>query len=309
MKSLKKSHTGLPPEWSPSLLHCHFDVPLDQCPTRKFAGHRLPVLPVLLWRHLVNSGGLDSEGIFRTEPSGKLRDEVKCSIVENKFNGCDDPNVCASIIKSWLRGLRPRLLDHVGSDAASFRVATKSCERTILEIEKKCSKLAFDTMMWILDRMIDITSREKKNRMNPNALATIFSMCLVSEDKEISENSAATLALQMAMVRTREHQFAVRDFLVKCMEWRSNSKKPRTFSSSSSKMDDDSDDTDTDSGVEFESKSTWCSSVVFEREAREFQSFHTHFMQVRQDVSPYQARILTTIDFKVRFPRHLVQFD
>jgi hypothetical protein len=111
-------------------------------------------------------------------------------------------------------------------------------------------------MMWILDRMIDITSREKKNRMNPNALATIFSMCLVSEDKEISENSAATLALQMAMVRTREHQFAVRDFLVKCMEWRSNSKKPRTFSSSSSKMDDDSDDTDTDSGVEFESKST-----------------------------------------------------
>ena len=231
-------------------------MPLDQCPTRKFAGHRLPVLPVLLWRHLVNSGGLDSEGIFRTEPSGKLRDEVKCSIVENKFNGCDDPNVCASIIKSWLRGLRPRLLDHVGSDAASFRVATKSCERTILEIEKKCSKLAFDTMMWILDRMIDITSREKKNRMNPNALATIFSMCLVSEDKEISENSAATLALQMAMVRTREHQFAVRDFLVKCMEWRSNSKKPRTFSSSSSKMDDDSDDTDTDSGVEFESKST-----------------------------------------------------
>ena len=74
--------------------------------------------------------------------------------------------------------------------------------------------------------MIDITSREKKNRMNPNALATIFSLCLVSEDKEISENSAATLALQMAMVRTREHQFAVRDFLVKCMEWRSNSKKP-----------------------------------------------------------------------------------
>ena len=98
-------------------------MPLDQCPTRKFAGHRLPVLPVLLWRHLVNSGGLDSEGIFRTEPSGKLRDEVKCSIVENKFNGCDDPNVCASIIKSWLRGLD--LVFWITSDRTPRRFASR----------------------------------------------------------------------------------------------------------------------------------------------------------------------------------------
>ena len=207
-----------------------------------------------MWRNLVASGGLDSEGIFRTEPSGKLRDEVKRSIIENKFDGCDDPNVCASIIKSWLRGLSPRLLDHVGSDAVSFRVATESCERTILEIEKKYSKLAFALFLWILDRMLDITSRENKNRMNPNALATIFSMCLVSEDSKISENSAPTLAMQMAMVQTREQQFAVRDFLVKCMEWREKTKKSRAFSMS--KTDDDSDDTDTDSGVDYESKST-----------------------------------------------------
>ena len=202
---------------------------------------------MLLWRHLVACDGLSSEGIFRTEPSGKLRDEVRRSIVENKFEGCDDPNVCASIIKAWLRGLCPRLLDHIGEDAVSFRVATESCERTISEIEKKCSKLAFVTFQWILDRMLDVTSRAKKNRMNPNALATIFAMCMVSEQKEIKEGSAPSLAMQMAMVRTREHQFAVRDFLVKCMELRAKTTRRRTISASSKIDDDESDDTDTDS--------------------------------------------------------------
>lgn len=100
--------------------------------------------------------------------------------------------------------------------------------------------------------MIDVTTHEKKNRMNANALATIFAMCMVNEQREISDKSSNSesnsASLAMAMVRTREHQFAVRDFLVKCMELRVKKKKKYGFFSSS--KEEDSDGTDTDSDVD-----------------------------------------------------------
>lgn len=216
-------------EWSPSILHCHFDGPLAQCPSRDVKGYasKIPVLPTLLWRYLVRSNGLRSEGIFRKEPNGTQRDAIRDEIVQNRFRGCDDPHICASIIKVWLRSLRPRLLHSMGTSAVTFRDGSSSlrtCAAAVSQIKKNDGVLAHEVFLWILDRMLDITDNQSANLMTPQAMATIFAMALaapIEHDKEESqEASILSASLATKMVQTRELQFAVRDFLERALEWR-----------------------------------------------------------------------------------------
>eukprot|EP00939_MAST-03C_sp_MAST-3C-sp1_P004371 g4371.t1 len=254
--------SGLPKGWNPAYVQNHFGVCLKDCPLRKRRAvscasdsktktttSKFPVLPTLMWVQLSRCGFLDTEGLFRKEPSGRVRDKVRHDIERNQFRGCDDPHVCASILKQWYRELRPCLLDRFGHDPLAYSVASETNAAAKDLVAMFPSALERDVFLWTVDRMIDVSRREKSNRMSRDAIAIVFAMALISspDDEGTTPTTTGSPDLFAArMKRLKALQSAVRDFLLRAMAWRVES---GAYAAAEEEREEEEEDTGTETTV------------------------------------------------------------
>ena len=90
---------GLPEEWKH--INKQFGLPLDKVPRTVVPGYkeRIPSLLVMMKRELEKGGGRNQEGIFRLAPNTEDCSMTKNEMNNGEFEGVDDVNVIANLIK------------------------------------------------------------------------------------------------------------------------------------------------------------------------------------------------------------------
>lgn len=161
-----------------------FGVPLKQCPAVRVDGYdeKIPAVLVMMKNELFRCGGLKTEGIFRLAPEKAACAMAKKEINHGEFDGCDDVNIMANLIKVWFRELPEKLLNAVPTSAIEHTArvgeagagalvsATREPERSLL--------------LWLLDMAADIVKHKRKNRMDSRNMAIVLSPNLYQPTEE-----------------------------------------------------------------------------------------------------------------------------
>jgi len=179
--------SGLPKDWDISK-QALFGVELAQCPRVEIEGYdsRIPIVLVILRKHLERLGGLTTEGIFRIAPDG-----TECQYVKNALNtgvgaevldGCTDPHVPANLIKQFFRELKPSLLGQLSRDQVVQIAEAPNPKGNIPKAMDDLSEPARSVFLWLLDLLCSIAQNESQNKMTLKNLAIVISPNLYNMD-------------------------------------------------------------------------------------------------------------------------------
>lgn len=183
---------GLPPQWGNQ--NVQFGVPYENLQKRAMEGYAdsIPTVLVMLKRHLFQANGHLSVGIFRLAPEKDACLNVKAQINEGRYEGCDDVNVLANLIKVFFRELPVSLLNSIG-DEHIYRIARLSGAQDTIPQMEEVLRGQDAVIYWLLDLMAEIVLNEDTNKMTVRNMAIVMSPNLYSVN---SDN--AMVALTMA---------------------------------------------------------------------------------------------------------------
>jgi len=158
-----------------------FGVPLDQMDVidwmpsdhlgAKFSG-KIPQLLADLKTHLVRTGGLRQEGIFRLAPGDVETQRAKQALNEGNFIPSEFPNpqLYAHLIKLWFRELPPSILNHCDPEKLILCKTSSQCQEIVDAMAPSSRTLLY----WLLELMRDVVKYADINFMNPANLGIVM---------------------------------------------------------------------------------------------------------------------------------------
>jgi len=159
----------------PNMQTKQFGVAPELLPSKKFPGYssELPTLLLDLKDMIKSLGGYKSVGIFRLAPEGKRNDEVKKLI--NRGGGewksnCNDVNLCANLLKVWLRELPEPIMDQVDRELIERSQELGAVAKAV----EKFPEPGRSILLWLWDMCTEIAEFEKENKMSPENLSIVI---------------------------------------------------------------------------------------------------------------------------------------
>lgn len=132
-------------------------------------GLRVPEVLVQMKRSLIAAGGLKSEGLFRL--AGDVAEIARLKEEMNKkvFQGSDNINTVATLIKVWFRELPEPLFDKVPTESIFYSSDADRCIAAYNGLPEPSKTL----LTWLLDLLCKTTEHAQINRMTPQNLAIV----------------------------------------------------------------------------------------------------------------------------------------
>lgn len=165
-------------ENAPAGMELHFNrqfgVPLKQCPAIHVDGYKekIPAVLVMMKNEMLNRGALETTGIFRLAPERSACARAKEQINHGTFEGCDDVNIMANLIKVWFRDLPEKLLNAAPPSAIDH--TARVGEAGAQEFVDKMREPEKSVLLWLLDMMADIVLAKRKTRMDARNMAIVL---------------------------------------------------------------------------------------------------------------------------------------
>eukprot|EP00501_MAST-03F_sp_TOSAG23-6_P000220 GSMAST32.ASY1.ANO1.225.1 assembled CDS len=199
--------------------NCQFGLPLSAYPSTKVTGYTRPIpffnnkcILLMLSRLLINSGGLNGEGIFRLAPDKNERNKSIEQINRGTFRGGDgDVNLYANLIKVWFRDLPNGILNAIDEktiEMVADEGGIKKAGQFVISLPEP-NKTIF---LWLLDLMEKVVLNNHVNRMKPRALAIVIAPNLYKPAD--GANPIIMMQFSGKVVRC----------LIECLEWRMTTK-------------------------------------------------------------------------------------
>ena len=182
-----------------------FGIPLRQVPDQRENGRlcgenpsgAVPAVLCMLRRHLVDRGGLRSEGVFR-----KSADKEECAAARAAINGgtfearsVHDEHVFSMLIKQFFRSLDPMLLNFWSADDLHRAAGTSKDPAKALAGVETMPEPNRSTFLWLLDLLAEAASLKAYNRMSPKALATVVGPNLWDNIPESAQANPMTVMM------------------------------------------------------------------------------------------------------------------
>ena len=157
----------------------------------------IPTILVTLKEHLLRLHGDTSEGIFRMAPSESQMGEIRTLITtgaqtpDEALASCVDPNLPATLIKQFFRGLQPGIFNLLGNNLLVQILQDKEpdIDSAILDLDDS-DRAAF---MWLLDLVSDIKAKQGINKMGLEGLAVVFSVNLWDDNTDPLQLQSVTV--------------------------------------------------------------------------------------------------------------------
>jgi len=192
-----------------TMLSKQFGVAPEALPSKRVPGYssELPTLLLDLNQMIRDLSGYKTVGIFRLAPDGKRNDEVKKLI--DRGGGewkttCRDENLCANLLKVWLREMPVPILDQIDPSI----VKTSQDLGTVAKAMEEFPEPGRSILLYLWDMCVEIAALETVNKMNPHNLAVVIAPNLFDANKFENPMKAVNFSGSASM------------FFQKGIEWR-----------------------------------------------------------------------------------------
>ncbi|KAJ1274344.1 hypothetical protein BS78_05G055400, partial [Paspalum vaginatum] len=133
-------------------------------------GNSVPMILLMMQRHLYEQGGLQAEGIFRINAENSqeefVRDQLNSGIVPDGI----DIHCLAGLIKAWFREMPSGVLDSIPPEQVMQCQSEEDCARVA-----KCLPSSEAALLdWAVNLMADVVQEEQINKMNTRNIAMVF---------------------------------------------------------------------------------------------------------------------------------------
>jgi len=184
-------YRGLPKEWEDALKK-QFGLPITLAASTKLEQYtsRIPNVLITMKDYLLSHDGLEQKGIFRLAPDATACKIVKDAFDSGSFNGCDDVNIVANLIKVWFRDLPVHILGCADPQA----VTTADTMDKALEVIRSFPEPNQSVIWWLLDLCVDIAKNSEVNLMTPKNLSICISPNLFKAEAPHNATPAEALA-------------------------------------------------------------------------------------------------------------------
>lgn len=133
-------------------------------------GNSIPIILILMQRHLYLQGGLQAEGIFRINAENGqeiyVRDELNKGVVPQGV----DLHCLAGLIKAWFRELPTGVLDSLTPEQVMHCNTEEECSLLVSLLPPVEAAL----LDWAINLMADVVQHECYNKMNARNIAMVF---------------------------------------------------------------------------------------------------------------------------------------
>jgi len=192
-----------------TMLAKQFGVAPEALPCKRVTGYpsELPTLLLDLKQMIRDLGGYKTVGIFRLAPEGKRNDEVKKLIDrgggEWKTN-CRDENLCANLLKVWLREMPIPIMDQVEKSLIQSSQDLGTVAKALEEFPEPGRSI----LLYLWDMCVEIAALETVNKMSPHNLAVVIAPNLFDANQFENPMKAMNFSASASM------------FFQKGIEWR-----------------------------------------------------------------------------------------
>ncbi|KAG8644765.1 hypothetical protein MANES_11G162500v8 [Manihot esculenta] len=133
-------------------------------------GNSVPMILLLMQRHLYAQGGLQAEGIFRINAENSQEEYVRDQLNRGVVPEGIDVHCLAGLIKAWFRELPTGVLDSLSPE----QVMQCQTEEDCAELARRLPPIETALLDWAINLMADIVQQEHVNKMNARNIAMVF---------------------------------------------------------------------------------------------------------------------------------------
>lgn len=156
----------------------------------------------MMHKYLSAHSGKEQVGIFRLAPDAEDCSFIKSQINTGNFNGCNDVNIVANLIKVWFREL-PRGLYNNIDEIVIHRIADTPYDPVSIAHEYHSFQEPEQSLiLWLLDVMAEIVMNESVNKMGAKNMSIVMSPNLFQTNAE-NPMAALTMAQKIADFTTK----------------------------------------------------------------------------------------------------------
>ncbi|KYR01321.1 RhoGAP domain-containing protein [Tieghemostelium lacteum] len=134
-------------------------------------GFSVPSILVSMKKSLIESGGLQQEGIFRLAGEQNEIKRIKETMNRNEFTSSTDINTIASLIKIWYRELPSPILNSVPTEKIFYSSDVDECVAAVNNLPEPQKSL----LNWLLNLLLQVSSYSSVNKMTAQNLAIVVS--------------------------------------------------------------------------------------------------------------------------------------
>ncbi|KAJ7971575.1 Rho GTPase-activating protein [Quillaja saponaria] len=133
-------------------------------------GNSIPVILLLMQRHLYAQGGLQAEGIFRINAENSQEEYVREQLNRGVVPDGVDVHCLAGLIKAWFRELPTGVLDSLSPEQVMQSQSEEECAQLVRLLPPTEAAL----LDWAINLMADVAQLEYLNKMNARNVAMVF---------------------------------------------------------------------------------------------------------------------------------------
>ncbi|KAF2321616.1 hypothetical protein GH714_000643 [Hevea brasiliensis] len=133
-------------------------------------GNSVPMILLLMQRHLYAQGGLQAEGIFRINAENSQEEYVRDQLNRGVVPEGIDVHCLAGLIKAWFRELPTGVLDSLSPE----QVMQCQTEEDCAELARRLPPTEAALLDWAVNLMADVVQQEHVNKMNARNIAMVF---------------------------------------------------------------------------------------------------------------------------------------
>ncbi|XP_022767049.1 rho GTPase-activating protein 5-like [Durio zibethinus] len=133
-------------------------------------GNSVPMILLLVQRHLYAQGGLQAEGIFRINGENSQEEYVREQLNRGVIPDGIDVHCLAGLIKAWFRELPSGVLDSLTPEQVIQSQSEEECARLVRLLPPTEAAL----LDWAINLMADVVQLEHMNKMNARNVAMVF---------------------------------------------------------------------------------------------------------------------------------------
>ncbi|KGN59300.2 rho GTPase-activating protein 1 isoform X2 [Cucumis sativus] len=133
-------------------------------------GNSVPMILLLMQKHLYTQGGLEAEGIFRITAGNSQEEFVRDQLNRGVVPDGVDVHCLAGLIKAWFRELPTGVLDTLSPE----QVMEAQTEEECAELARLLPATEAALLDWAVNLMADVVQFEHQNKMNARNVAMVF---------------------------------------------------------------------------------------------------------------------------------------
>jgi hypothetical protein len=181
----------------------------------------VPQIMVNLCEAVKSHGGFQQKGIFRIAAQKEHIQALRNDIEQGRYDSLKtvhDAHIPADLLKIWLRGLYEPIFP-----TGMYEDCLKASESTpeVVKLAGKLTKVHFDSLEYLMNFLIELTSFHSVNAMSEENLAIVFCQDVLREE---ATAAASVTNLTLALAKTSKEKTFVRILLE---QWKKGNKPKR----------------------------------------------------------------------------------